>query len=224
MALFGNNEEEQAPPPSGPPTDLVLKMRSQGYSNNQIVQSLQREGYKSHDIFDAMNQADIKGNVAPVNSENPSMAQPENEMTMTQPPMQESEMMSQPPMPTMNQAQQFEQPTSISNDKEQMEEVVETIIAEKWEELVKDVKKIVDWKESTEKKMTQIDLQIKNITENFDKLHKGVLGKISEYDEGLTNVGTEIKALEKVFQKILPTFTENVNELSRITSSMNKKK
>jgi len=44
-----------------------------------------------------------------------------------------------------------------------------------------------------------------------------VLGKIGDYDKTLENVGTEIKALEKVFQKILPGFVENVQELSRIT-------
>ncbi|HLC99104.1 MAG TPA: hypothetical protein VJC00_03800, partial [Candidatus Nanoarchaeia archaeon] len=55
---------------------------------------------------------------------------------------------------------------------------------------------------------------------SFDRLHEGVLGKIGEYDKGIVDIGVEIKALEKVFQKILPGFMENVNELSRITSSM----
>ena len=34
------------------------------------------------------------------------------------------------------------------------------------------------------------------------------------------DIGVEIKALEKVFQKILPGFMENVNELSRISRDM----
>jgi len=33
----------------------------------------------------------------------------------------------------------------------------------------------------------------------------------------------EIKAMEKVFQQILPSLTENVTELSKITKSMKKK-
>ena len=59
----------------------------------------------------------------------------------------------------------------------------------------------------------------KNLKERFESLHKGVLGKITEYDQNLTNVGTEIKAMEKVFQNILPTFTENVNKLERVMKS-----
>ncbi len=43
-----------------------------------------------------------------------------------------------------------------------------------------------------------------------------------EYDQNILNVGTEIKVMEKVFQKVLPTLTENVNELSRITKGMKK--
>lgn len=220
--MFGDNEE-QGPPPSGPPTDLVLKMRTQGYNNNQIVQSLQREGYKSHDIFDAMNQADIKKNVTPMAAENvEGMPQPENQMAMT--PPQAAPTPEQPAPPEIQQQYVPPQPGNDNSDKEQIQEVVETIVAEKWEDLVKDIKKVVDWKEKTESRMVQIEEQIKGIKENFDKLHTGVIGKISEYDESLSNVGTEIKALEKVFQKILPSLTENVNELSRITSDIKKKK
>ena len=40
---------------------------------------------------------------------------------------------------------------------------------------------------------------------------------MGEYDKNMKEVGTDIKALETVFKKILPSFTENVAELSRIT-------
>ena len=65
MAVFGKKEgepvEQPAQPaaPSGPPVQEVMTMKSQGLNNNQIIQNLQREGYKSHQIFDAMNQADL---------------------------------------------------------------------------------------------------------------------------------------------------------------------
>lgn len=34
---------------------------------------------------------------------------------------------------------------------------------------------------------------------------------------------TEIKAMEKVFQKVLPTFTDNINELTKVTKELKKK-
>ena len=44
-----------------------------------------------------------------------------------------------------------------------------------------------------------------------------MMGKISSYDQNLVDVGTEIKAMEKVFQKVLPNLTESVNKLDRMT-------
>ena len=68
-------------------------------------------------------------------------------------------------------------------------------------------------------KIAQIQQQINDLNASFDSLHKGVLGKITEYDENLTNVGTEIKAMEKVFSKVLPSLTESVNKLDRFASA-----
>ena len=42
---------------------------------------------------------------------------------------------------------------------------------------------------------------------------------ISEYDENLINVGTEIKTMEKVFSKVLPSLTDSVNKLQRFSDS-----
>ncbi len=49
------------------------------------------------------------------------------------------------------------------------------------------------------------------------------MSKISVYDQNIRNVGVDIKAMEQVFQRILPKFTDNVNKLSRITDSVSKK-
>jgi hypothetical protein len=40
-----------------------------------------------------------------------------------------------------------------------------------------------------------------------------------DYDKNLLDVGTEIKAMEKVFQKVLPELTSSVQELGRITKT-----
>ena len=51
-----------------------------------------------------------------------------------------------------------------------------------------------------------------------------IVAKISDYDKNLLDVGTEIKAMEKVFQKVLPELTGSVSELSRITKGIKGKK
>lgn len=217
MALFGKKKEAapQRAPPTGTPTDLVIQMRQQGQTNNQIIDQLQRQGYSSAQIFDAMSQADIKGIV-----ESGSQYQPQG----SEMPMQE-EMMPEAPMPPMPPQQQI--PTAGPTpgmERQEIEEVAEGIIDEKWDELMKSVDKIIEWKEMTEKKLTKMEQEITDMKNNFDELHKGVLARIGEYDKGIKNVGTEIQAMEQVFKKLLPSFTEDVGELSRITKKLKQNK
>ena len=90
--------------------------------------------------------------------------------------------------------------------------------------LIKNVNKIVEWKNRAEARISSLETQMDNLKESFDQLHKAVIGKVSEYDKHILDVGTEIKAMEKVFSKVLPTFTENVHELSRITERVKTEK
>ncbi|MBW3015368.1 hypothetical protein KY330_03035 [Candidatus Woesearchaeota archaeon] len=213
MALFGpkTNEKEKT---SGPPIDLVQQMKAQGFSDNQIVQSLQREGYKSHQIFDAMSQADMQ-NAGPVPPA-PGMEEPGQQ--------EYPEPASPAPQPEQYPSYQQYQTPYPSDDREHVEEVAESIIEEKWTDLMKTISRIIEWKDKIEKQITKVEHEIETLNNKFDDLHRGVLGRISEYDKSITSVGTDVKALEKVFSKILPTLTENVSELSKITSDIKKKK
>ena len=170
------------------PIDRILNMRQQ-MTDNQIIQTLQREGYSSSQIFDAINQADLT-------SKFPESPYPQEQM---EPSSYES---------------RYEEP------KEKIEELVEVIIDEKWNELVKDITKIVEWKNKVEKKINDLDKNINDLQTNIDSLKQNILSKISQYDKGISNVGTSIKAMENAFSKVLPTFVENVNELGRITKKI----
>ncbi len=208
MALFGKKEDRpqqpQAPMPPLPaqgtsvPTEDVTRLRQQGLSNSQIVETLQRAGYKTHQIFDAMNQAELGRSAeqipgAPYFNEQPA---------------------------PMESAGDYQQEEGVD---ERIEEIAEAIIEEKWNELLKDVNKIIEWKSTMEANMKALEQRQQDLKQSFDGLQKALLSKVNEYDQNITNVGSELKALEKVFQKILPTFTENVNELSRAVKDLKKK-
>jgi len=97
------------------------------------------------------------------------------------------------------------------------EELIETIIEEKWNELIKDINKIINWKNKTEEKVLKMEQQMKDLKDQFDELHRAVIGKIGDYDKNILNVGAEVKAMEKVFSNVLPVFVNNVKELNEIT-------
>lgn len=235
MALFGTKKQQQMPPSlDGPPTDKVLAMRQQGISNHQIVQQLQREGYTSTHIFDAMNQADIKGGVETM-AEGPGMHEeelrnPASLQGAMPPPMPgfdmgsmgNQQMQQQNMQPSPIQEYQLEGRSAGPLEVERIEEIAEAIIDEKWNDLVKSINKIVEWKERIESRIAKIEQEVSDLKQDFTALHQGILGKIGEYDKNLTNIGTEIQAMERVFQKTLPTFTENISELNRITADIKK--
>jgi prefoldin subunit 5 len=101
---------------------------------------------------------------------------------------------------------------------------VESIIEEKWDDLAKDINKIVEWKGEVESKLAKLEQRLDSIQDNFDKLHQAVIGKVGDYDKNILEVGAEVKAMEKVFSKVLPLFTENVSELSRVVQALKKSK
>ena len=69
-------------------------------------------------------------------------------------------------------------------------------------------------------RIIEMENRFKSLEEEFNKLHESVIGKVQEYDQNIRDVGTEIKGMEKVFQKIIPELTTNVSELSKLTDSL----
>ncbi|NTV23160.1 MAG: hypothetical protein HGA85_02160, partial [Nanoarchaeota archaeon] len=55
-------------------------------------------------------------------------------------------------------------------------------------------------------------------------LNRAIVSKVNEYDKHILEVGSDVKAMEKVFSKVLPAFAENVNELSRIANTLKEEK
>ncbi len=202
------NPEMQAPAQNSP-VEQVLMMKQQGYTNNQIVQTLQSQGYNTSQIFDAINQAGLSGSFEEA-VEQPETGMPDYGQSYQQPYQEQSYQSFQPP-------REIQPPASI--DEERIQEVAEAIIDEKWEELAKDIKKVIEWKEKSEDRIAKLEQQIIDIRLSIDSLTKSIMSRISSYDQNITEVGTEIKAMEKVFQKVLPNLTESVNKLDRMTKS-----
>ena len=199
--------------PEGSAINEILQMRQQGLSNNQIIQNLQRQGYTNTEVFDAMNQADTKMAVEgmqPVQEPQPS------EEVFTQAPVEEPpQELPQEPQHSSQTPQQI-----LQDDQVKIEELVEAVIEEKWDELLRDVNKIVQWKNKVEARVSEMEIKLDHLKDSFSDLQKAILGKVGEYDKHILEVGSEIKAMEKVFSKVLPVFTENVNELSNITKKI----
>jgi hypothetical protein len=219
MALFGlgKKKKEEMPKevPGALPTDQVMMMKQQGNTDDQIVQNLQNQGYNSTQIYDAINQVNISGQMPPQEQIPPA---PQEQM---QPPAMEGYGM-QEQMPPHGYGPETQPQTQEPNQR--IEEIAEVIIDEKWKELSADINKVIEWKEKTESRVTKLEQQTSDLRASIESLNKSLLIKITNYDQNITDVGTEIKAMEKVFQKVLPNLTENVNKLERLSKKPSSKK
>ena len=120
------------------------------------------------------------------------------------------------------QMQQEVQPQIINTKDVQalINETVEKIIEEKWTSLTENVQKVVDWKSKVEEQITLVKEDVVSMQESFSTLEKRLISKINNYDKSILDVGSEIKAMDKVFQKITPTLVNNVTELGRVVKDL----
>ncbi|MBI2655233.1 hypothetical protein HYX06_02300 [Candidatus Woesearchaeota archaeon] len=186
------------------PVEQVLMMKQQGYTNNQIVQALQSQGYNTNQVYDAISQSNLSGQ-----GMQPEMGMPDYgqgpEQAYSQPQYQQQ---------SFQAPKEMQAPPTM--DEERIQEIAESIIDEKWNDFAADIKKVIEWKDRSEDRLAKIEQQMIDLRMTIDSLTKSIMSKISGYDQNITDVGTEIKAMEKVFQKVLPTLTESVNKLDRM--------
>lgn len=202
------------------PIDQVKSMKAQGMGSSQIIEALQRDGFSSTSIFEAMNQAEM----ASADQLPKPGGQQDTSFDSGSFPQQGGDFLGQPSPPKMSGGE-MPLPQSHSGGYTgdvSTEELVEAIIDEKWSELVKDIRKIIEWKTAANNKILSLEQHFNDLKQEFDKIHTAILSKIDDYDRNITNVGAEVRAMEKVFSKVLPVFTENVSELSRISRDLKK--
>src|SRR3989338_7808535 len=77
-------------------------------------------------------------------------------------------------------------------------------------------------KERTTSYLIATKQEVLRLRDSFERLQHSMIGKSKEYGETITNVHSEMKALEKVFEKILEPLTDNIKELQRLTQDLKK--
>ena len=105
---------------------------------------------------------------------------------------------------------------------DQIQEIVEAIVEEKWQSVLDKFGDLGVWKEKVNRDVISIKQEIVRTQDRFLQLQKAVMGKVSEYNDNIVDVNTEMKALEKVFEKIIEPLTSNIKQLQKITERLKK--
>ncbi len=121
-------------------------------------------------------------------------------------------------------AQLPQQPMSLEfgTNLDDIEELVESVVEDKWRSFIENFGDIAVWKDKVRTELISVKQELIRLEDRFENLQRAVLGRIQTYDKNILDVGTEIKALEKVFQNIIQPLNMNIKELSRITTKMKK--
>lgn len=163
------------------------------------------------------------GDYGPMKAPSPNMAAPMPEAPAPTAAMPQAQTPQYPEMggsfePTQNY------PTTPGNvDIEKLHQIAESVVNERWEELLSKAGNLPVWKEKVNMNITAIKQELVRISERFDNLQNAVLGKVKEYDQGVKNIHSEMKAMEKVFERILEPLVSNIKELEKITKEMKRK-
>ena len=106
---------------------------------------------------------------------------------------------------------------------DEIEELIESVVDEKWRDFIGDFGNIGIWKEKVRQEVGSIKQELIRLENRFENLQKAILNKVRSYDENIIEVGSNIKALEKVFSKILDPLTSNIKDLDKITKELKKR-
>jgi hypothetical protein len=193
----------------------VQQLRGEGLTDSLIMEELSKQGFRAEEIHAAISGVDTgMPKVAPqTSSQTGSFGAPPGQLGTSPVDVGSS------PMASPMSGQSMNEDTNIY---ERIEAITESMIDEKWDELISEVKKIVEWKEKIEERQLKIIGDLEKLKEDFKTLHHGVLGKLGDYDNRMRDVDTELKAVGKVFKDVIPMFVENVKELSGITDKIKK--
>ena len=198
------------------------ELQGQGFSDAQIYEALRKDGFNSVQIDEAINQAkmqpsaDLNLEEAPEPGFRPSLLNnPQQTNIFSEPKMSQSY--------SFNQNLQDNNFQSTRGNLDDVEALIESIIEEKWKNSLQRFGNLDVWKERMKTDVVSIKQELIRLEHRFDNIEKAILGKISQYDKNIVNIGNEMKVLEQVFQKIIDPLTSNIKELSRITKEMKEK-
>ncbi|MBI5148782.1 hypothetical protein HZA33_03820 [Candidatus Pacearchaeota archaeon] len=225
--------------------EIASRMHSQGALDEEIVRTLQEEGFPSQDISDAINQSKIKAAVGEGvpgmgGGMQPSIMQAPEELPVPIPIKKQKQQgqaqQAYSPYPTYQQeeaaypqtyaeypqaeAQNYGYSQAGGVDAETIEEIAEEIASEKINQFKMQVGDIAEFKQDTQSSVTAMSERLKRIETNMDRLQAALLGKVQDYGKDIKDLGAEMRALEGAFSKILNPLVDNVKDLSEITERL----
>lgn len=179
----------------------IGQMKSQGISDQEIIQSLQSQGIAPQTINDAMSQSEIKnavGNEAPY----PGEDQGGYDQGGGEYAPQEQGGYDQGGQEYYPQDQGGYDQGGM--DTSQIIEIAEQVFSEKIGKIQKQVRELSEFKTLMESKVEHLTERTKRVEAMMDKTQMAILDKVGSYGKNLSNVKKELDMVQDSFGKMVP--------------------
>jgi hypothetical protein len=190
------------------PEDRVSSLLSQGLAEPEIIRVLKEEGYSFQEIDTGITNV-LKQRVS-------------NDPAAFNTPIPDAQRDDLSPVFRQSPEEQFREDKEQRNKAaviEEMEEVIETLIEEKFsrvlEELERADKKFMDLNE----KFNALNAKLDNIEAQGKGTFAAEIDKINAVDVKEENLEPRITSLEKAFKDIIPNLVDSIRELRETASS-----
>jgi len=206
-------------------------MRKKGKPDEDIVEELANKGHTYQEISEALNQADMKSFIGKPYSfpnsgqmQESSLSSAEDIPAPSPSPNESAEKQPLVPTTVLHPVPSVQLPPQIpSFSTGDVQELIESVIEDRWQQVVASVGDISLWKGKVEDDLSSVKQEILRVEDRMSRLQASLLGRVDEYSRSISKVGSEVAALEKVFEKIMDPLTSNIKELNRITLELKKK-
>ncbi len=96
-----------------------------------------------------------------------------------------------------------------------MEENVSAVVEDRLRTTSRDLQELKLGKDKLTSRVDRLEQSVDDLKKQVMGLNRAMLGKVEEYEKSLLDVGTELKAMQKVFKDSLPELTNAISELTR---------
>lgn len=210
----------------------VENLFEQGYSEEEVRQELQGQ-YSREEIQGAINQAvktsatsqdDGPQPMTPYQGENEEVSPMDEGFNKEENPGQENmgpqDSMDAQPNPPINQAQPMNQQTSSSNDMANVEELIETIVAENFERVENEFENVYSEIDEMKENLEEMEQRVHDLEVRDDEDETQVIQKMDDIEEDINEYQSRIGGLEKAFQQVLPSLVDNVRDLTQLVQEI----
>ncbi|MFA6023023.1 MAG: hypothetical protein WC781_02970 [Candidatus Pacearchaeota archaeon] len=224
--------------------DSVNQLKQSGYSESEIIQTLQQNGISPREINDAISQSKIKEAVA-----GSSMIEEQNgEFSGMQPslmnqPIEEVPLEPEVPSPYETQipypqeTQQYgEQPSGYPQESyqaypqsyglntETMSEIASQLIAEKLSKTNLSISSLMEFKSLIDSKVDKIDSRLVRIESIMDQLQTTLIRRSSGQVQDIEDIKTELRGMQNSFSKVINPLTDSIREVQAMKNKAKKTK